>query len=105
MIIVVFRSRLSNDAGADYQAMETELGELVQQNPGFIDAKSYVAPDGEHLTIVWWRDEESLRAWRELPRHREAQQSARLRWHEFYHVEVATVTRSSAFDRTRPPVH
>jgi len=100
MIIIIFRVRLSPDAGKDYEAMEAELGGLVQHNPGFIDAKSYVAPDGEHLTIVWWRDEESLRAWRELPRHREAQHAARARWHDYYRVEVATVTRSSAFDRS-----
>jgi heme-degrading monooxygenase HmoA len=99
MIVILFRSRLTDAAGADYEAMDNELDGLVRDNPGFIDAKGYTAADGERLTVVWWRDEESLREWRTLARHRTAQQAGRDRWYEFYRMDVATVTRSSEFDR------
>jgi len=71
----------------------------VRQNPGFIDVKSYTAADGERLTVVWWRDEESLAEWRNLMRHREAQNTGRQKWYEYYNVDVATITRSRSFVR------
>ena len=99
MMIILFRSRLTEAAGADYAAMDAELSALVQEAPGFVAAKSYLAADGERLTVVWWRDAESLRRWRELPRHREAQATGRARWYEWYSMDVAEVVRESRFER------
>lgn len=97
MLIIIFRSKLTAQAGEDYQAMNAEMESLVRQNPGFIDVKSYKSEDGERLTVVWWRDEESLREWRELVRHREAQKTGRAKWYEYYEMEVASVVRTSSF--------
>jgi heme-degrading monooxygenase HmoA len=98
-LIILFRSKLTGEAGEDYQAMNAELETLVRQNPGFIDVKCYTAPDGERLTVVWWRDEQSLAEWRNLARHREAQSTGRQRWYEYYNMEVASVVRSRSFER------
>ncbi|HEY6351849.1 MAG TPA: antibiotic biosynthesis monooxygenase [Candidatus Angelobacter sp.] len=100
MLIILFRSKLTAEAGEDYAAMNAEMESLVRQNPGFIDVKSYKSEAGERLTVVWWRDEESLREWRELMRHREAQKTGRAKWYEYYEMEVASVIRSSSFART-----
>ena len=100
MLVIVFRSKLTAQAGQDYAAMNDNLEERVKENPGYIDAKSYVAEDGERLTLVWWKDEASLKAWRELPTHRAAQQTGRERWYEFYKIDVANVIRSNAFDKS-----
>jgi len=35
--------------------------QLVEQNPGFVDVKSYKAEDGERLTVVRFKDEETLK--------------------------------------------
>ena len=99
MEVILFRSRLTAEAGADYDAMDAELQSLVQENPGFIRAKSYTAADGERLTVVWWRDPESLSEWRNLARHREAQNTGRQRWYQYYDMEVATVSRTRSFER------
>jgi heme-degrading monooxygenase HmoA len=102
MLVILFRSKLTAEAGDDYAALDAELEETVKQNPGFIAAKSYVAnADGERLTVVWWRDEESLKQWRELARHREAQGIGRRKWYQYYRLEVASVLRTSEFER--PP--
>jgi heme-degrading monooxygenase HmoA len=98
-LIIVFRSKLTEQAGEDYQAMDAEMETLVRQNPGFIDVKSYTSADGERLTLVWWRDEESLMEWRNLMRHREAQNIGRQKWYQYYDMEVATVTRTASFVR------
>jgi len=98
-LIILFRSKLTDQAREDYHAMNAELEILVRQNTGFIDVKSYTAADGERLTVVWWRDEESLAEWRNLMRHREAQNTGRQKWYEYYNVDVATITRSRSFVR------
>jgi heme-degrading monooxygenase HmoA len=99
MLIILFRSKLTAQAGEDYETMNAEMETLVRQTPGFIDVKSYQAEDGERLTVVWWRDEESLREWRQQVRHREAQSTGRKKWYACYKMEVANVTRESSFER------
>jgi heme-degrading monooxygenase HmoA len=101
VIVVLFRSRLTAQAGDDYAAMDRELSALVRQAPGFIDVKSFRSEDGERLTVVWWQDKETLRQWRELDVHREAQATGRKRWYEYYKMEVATIDRVSTFDRQK----
>src|SRR5689334_14347416 len=49
-LVILFRSKLTSQAGEDYQAMNAEMETLVRQNPGFVDVKSYTAADGERLT-------------------------------------------------------
>jgi len=99
MIVILFRSRLTAAAGPDYAAMDAELDRLVRAQPGFVDVKSFTAADGERLTLVWWKDRETLLQWRNLPRHREAQQTGRAKWYEYYKMEVAEVFRASDFAR------
>jgi heme-degrading monooxygenase HmoA len=98
-LIILFRSKLTDQAGEDYQAMNAEMETLVRQNPGFIDVKSYTAQVGERLTVVWWRDEQSLAEWRNQMRHRVAQNTGRQKWYEYYNMEVASVVRSRSFAR------
>ena len=99
MLIVLFRSRLTPAAGDDYGAMAAEMVETARTMPGFIDVKAFKSEDGERLTVVWWQDEETLKAWREHARHRIAQGLGREKWYENFHLEVAHVIRSSEFQR------
>ena len=102
MLVILFRSKLTDQAKEDYNAMNDEMAALVRQNPGFIDVKSYKSEDGERLTVVWWRDEDSLREWRQQMRHREAQNTGRQKWYEYYKMDVARVERTSNFERKEP---
>jgi len=99
MIVILFRSRLTAAAGDDYRAMDEEISALARAADGFEGVKSFRADDGERLTIVWWRDAESLARWRNAPRHRAAQETGRARWYEYYDMEVAEVVRESHFAR------
>jgi hypothetical protein len=52
-LVILFRSKLTSQAGEDYQAMNAEMETLVRQNPGFVDVKSYTAADGApHRGVV-----------------------------------------------------
>ena len=99
MIVVLFRSRLTAQAGADYSEMAGEMLETAKTMPGFLDFKSFKADDGERISIVWWQDEETMAAWRAHARHLAAQKSGREKWYEYYKIEVAEVVRASAFER------
>ncbi|MGH9509948.1 MAG: antibiotic biosynthesis monooxygenase family protein [Terriglobales bacterium] len=98
-LVILFFSRLTDQAGEDYYRMDDVLSRLVRDAPGFAGVKSFKAEDGERLTVVWWKDADTLRQWRELPRHRVAQQSGRERWYQYYGMEVARIERRSSFDR------
>lgn len=99
MIVTLFRSKLSAEAGDDYSTMAAEMAERARTYPGFIAMKSFKAEDGERLTVVWWESEELQAAWRRDERHREAQRLGRERWYEYYHIEVAQVLRDRRFTR------
>lgn len=105
MLVILFRSKLTAEAGEDYNAMSEELHSLIKENPGFLDVKHYQAEDGERLTVVWFKDAESLRAWRQLPRRREAQATGRKKWYEYYKMDVATIDRVSNYERAHDPDH
>ena len=98
MLVVLFRSKLV-DAPVGYAEMAQEMLALAKTMPGFIDVKAFTADDGERLTLVWWQDEDTLRAWRTNARHLVAQKAGRERWYEYYKIEVAEVKRAREFTR------
>lgn len=99
MIVVLFRSRLTPEAGADYSEMASEMLETAKSMAGFIAFKSFKAEDGERISIVWWQDEATMSAWRTHARHLVAQKLGREKWYEYYKIEVAEVLRARNFDR------
>jgi heme-degrading monooxygenase HmoA len=99
MVVVLFRSMLTDEAGEDYAAMAGELEARARTLPGFIDFKSFQAADGEHLLVIHWQSAEQLRAWTDDARHAVAQRLGREKWYRYFRVEVAETSRSYGFDR------
>ena len=99
MMVILFRSKLTDAAGDDYKRMDTEMEAHARAFPGFVDVKAFKAEDGERLTVVWWQDEETLRAWATDARHRVAQSTGRQKWYEYYKMDVAQIVRVRNFER------
>ena len=99
MVIVIFRSRLTPQAGDDYHAMADQVLAAARDMPGFVDYKHYSSDDGERLSVVWWENQETMKAWREHPLHKVAQTAGRGRWYQNYEIEIAETVRSSRFKR------
>jgi len=99
MVVVLFRSVLTDAAGADYAAMASELLARAKTLPGFIDFTTFTGSDGEHLSVIHWESLETLRAWSDDLRHVVAQQQGREKWYQSFRVEIAEVQRSYGFDR------
>jgi heme-degrading monooxygenase HmoA len=97
MLVILFRSKLTPEAAEGYPEMAAEMDAHARTFDGFIEVKSFLAEDGERLTVVWWRDEESLAVWRNDARHRFAQQQGRARWYEYYRMDVAEIVRRKEF--------
>ena len=88
-IVTVFRSRLNPGIDADYAAVAQRMNELATRMPGYIEHKSFLADDGERVTIVTFADQASHDAWRNHPEHRAAQQAGRERFYSEYSLTVA----------------
>jgi heme-degrading monooxygenase HmoA len=92
---VIFTSvAAANRSG--YEEADARLVELVQAQPGYCGVESL--GDAERsITISYWIDLESIRAWKELPIHRAAQAEGRRRWYSSYRIEVCRIERAYGF--------
>ena len=95
-VAVIFTSvRTEGDDG--YTAMAEEMAQLAAKQPGYLGIES--ARDELGITVSYFRDEASARAWKQVVEHREAQRLGAERWYTGYRVRVATVTRDYGWDR------
>lgn len=90
---VIFTSVHTNRADPEYDAAGEEMAALAATMPGYLGIESAQNPDGFGITVSYWKDEVSIRAWREHPRHREIQRIAREKWYVSYTTHVAKVER------------
>jgi heme-degrading monooxygenase HmoA len=98
-VVTIFRNRLRPGATGAYGPVATEMTELARSMPGFVDSKTFTAPDGERVTVVTFADRESHNAWRDHPLHRAAQQRGIDEFYETYGIQVADTTYEHTFTR------
>ncbi|MFD3696640.1 antibiotic biosynthesis monooxygenase family protein [Streptomyces sp. NPDC058646] len=97
-LMAVFSSvRTPEDDG--YAETLARMGEIVRAIPGFLGYESARTPGGLGITVAYFRDHESLTAWREDLEHQAAMKQGRADWYESYTLHVATVERSHGFVR------
>ncbi len=92
---VIFTS-LRTDIDEGYGAMADRMVELAAQQPGFLGVES--AREGVGITVSYWRDLESIKAWKANAEHLVAQQSGRSDWYRQYKTRIARVERDYGFD-------
>ncbi|MBT2404162.1 MULTISPECIES: antibiotic biosynthesis monooxygenase [unclassified Streptomyces] len=97
-LMAVFTSvRTPDDSG--YPETLSRMKEIVGEIPGFLGYESARNPGGLGITVAYFRDQESLTAWREDLEHQAAMAQGRADWYESYTLHVATVERSHGFAR------
>ncbi len=93
---VIFSSMRTNvDEG--YEAMADAMVELAAKQPGFLGVES--ARSGLGITVSYWKDLESIAAWKRVAAHVVAQESGREKWYASFSTRVALVERETRFDR------
>jgi heme-degrading monooxygenase HmoA len=98
-IVTTFRSRLRADAGDDYVQMAAEMERCARAMPGFVDFKTFVADDGERVSIIVFASREAHDAWRDDPRHRTAQAQGRADWYSEYSIQICELVAKREFSR------
>ena len=108
-VVTVFRSRLRADVDPRYEALDAELRERAHALGGLVDVKSFVADDGERVTVVTFEDRASHDRWASDAVHRDAQRLGRDGIYAAYSIQVGECRRATSFDegsvraRARPP--
>jgi len=87
-IVTVFRSRLRDDRADGYEATAEEMERRARTMPGFVDFASFVAADGERVSVIVFASRKAHDAWRDDPIHRAAQERGRLDWYAEYSIQV-----------------
>lgn len=86
---VIFTSIRSGDEG--YAETSERMNELARQQPGFLGIESARGDDGLGITVSYWTDLESIRAWKANAEHRIAQQRGKSEWYAGYVTRVCRV--------------
>ena len=90
---VIFSSqRTEGDHG--YAAMSQRMVELALEQPGCLGAESARDANGLGITVSYWKDEASLKAWKQVAAHLAAQRLGKERWYSHYELRVAKVERA-----------
>jgi len=86
---VIFTSARAGDSG--YAETSARMNELARQQPGFLGIESARDADGLGITVSYWSDLESIRAWKANAEHREAQRRGKTEWYSQYITRVCKV--------------
>jgi heme-degrading monooxygenase HmoA len=97
-IVTVFRSRLRAGAADEYRGVAEEMERLARCMPGFRDFKTFTADDGERVSVVVFDSMAAHRAWRDHPRHKQAQALGRERLYDTYRIRVCEQLHTREFD-------
>ncbi|HYY60903.1 MAG TPA: antibiotic biosynthesis monooxygenase [Burkholderiales bacterium] len=106
MIAVIFEFTPIEGRFADYKALADGLAEDVRNFDGFISIERFesITNKGKFVSLSFWRDEEAVRKWRNLQKHREAQKKGRGSIFRSYRLRIAEVRRDYTMDeRTQAP--
>lgn len=89
---VIFTS-VRTDVDDNYDEMAARMVELAHEQDGFLGIEH--ARDGVGITISYWRDEESIRRWKDHAEHRIAQRNGYEKWYSSFATRVCKVERQN----------
>ena len=100
MIAVIFEFTPAEGRFPDYLALVETLRQDLAEAEGFISLERFesISNKGKFLSLQYWRDEECVRKWRTLQKHREAQKKGRAGIFKSYRLRIAQVVRDYTMD-------
>ena len=88
---VIFVTQRSEDLSG-YEKMALSMSELAAQQVGYLGMDS-VSDNQIGMTVSYWRNEDSIKLWKQVIAHKAAQTKGRERWYADYHLHVAKIER------------
>ena len=100
MIAVIFEFTPADGRFPDYMKLVGELKADLDRAEGFISLERFesITNKGKFVSLQFWKDEESVRRWRNLQKHREAQKHGRASVFDSYRLRIASVVRDYTMD-------
>jgi len=101
VIAVIFEFTPADDRFQDYMDLATGLNDVVKDFDGFISIERFesIKNKGKFVSLSFWRDEEAVRKWRNVQKHREAQAKGRGGIFKGYRLRIASVIRDYEMDK------
>ncbi len=95
MIAVIFEFSAAEGRFADYKHLAEGLGDELKGFDGFISIERFqsIADSSRFVSLSFWRDEEAVRRWRNVQKHREAQKEGRAGVFSAYRLRICNVLR------------
>jgi heme-degrading monooxygenase HmoA len=95
MIAVIFEVRPKPEHKQAYLDLAAELRPILETIDGFISIERFesLTEKGKILSLSFFRDEEAVAAWRNIPEHRRTQAKGRATIFENYRLRIAGVIR------------
>lgn len=95
MIAVIFEVIPNDSKTQEYLDIAARLRPVLETMQGFISIERFqsLTIPGKILSLSFWKDEESIRQWRNLEAHRIAQSKGREYIFSDYRLRVAIVSR------------
>ncbi|MDX1609258.1 MAG: antibiotic biosynthesis monooxygenase [Halofilum sp. (in: g-proteobacteria)] len=92
---VIFPSqRPEGEPDDGYAATAAQMAALAATQPGYLGQESVRDADGRGITVSYWQDEASIRAWRDQAEHAEARRRGREEWYLDWAIRVCRVERA-----------
>ena len=101
MIAVIFEFTPAEGRFPEYMKLVDTLRDDLAKADGFISLERFesITTKGKFVSLQFWRDEESVRKWRTLQKHREAQKRGRAGIFASYRLRIASVLRDYEMDK------
>ena len=95
MIAVIFEFTAAEGRFADYKALAEGLNEEVRKIDGFLSIERFqsISDPKRFASLSFWRDEEAVKNWRNVQKHREAQAKGRRGIFSGYRLRICQVIR------------
>jgi heme-degrading monooxygenase HmoA len=95
MIAVIFEVEPTQEGYAAYLQHAARLRPALEAMDGFISVERFqsLTDPRKLVSLSFWRDESSVRGWREHPEHRATQAAGRAGIFRDYRLRVASVVR------------
>jgi heme-degrading monooxygenase HmoA len=106
MIAVIFEVWPGPEHRGEYLDLAAELRPILETIDGFISIERLesLTEKGKILSLSFFRDEEAVAAWRNIPQHRKTPAKGRARIFDDYRLRIAGVVRDYGMtDRAQAP--
>ncbi|MDX8000270.1 antibiotic biosynthesis monooxygenase [Xenorhabdus sp. Reich] len=101
MLAVIFEVEIAENQSEHYFDTAAILRPLLDTIPGFISVERFQSLNNKnkYLSLSYWRDEGSIKQWRNTYQHREAQALGRNGIFADYHLKVVAIIRNYGMHR------